>query len=51
MSERTIETAQKELLDSQARYMLRNEVFASVISANPILQAVHNGTKASPIER
>ncbi|KAI3332291.1 centromere protein H (CENP-H)-domain-containing protein [Xylariaceae sp. AK1471] len=50
-SERTIEAAQKELLDSRARYMLRNEVVSNVMSANPILQAVHNGTKASPIER
>ncbi|KAI0444800.1 centromere protein H (CENP-H)-domain-containing protein [Xylaria telfairii] len=50
-SGRTIEQAQKELLDSRARYTLRNEVVASVVSANPILQAVHNGTKASPIER
>ncbi|KAI0490104.1 centromere protein H (CENP-H)-domain-containing protein [Xylaria cf. heliscus] len=50
-SGRTIEEAQKELLDSRARYTLRNEVVASVVSANPILQAVHNGTKASPIER
>ncbi|KAI0875218.1 centromere protein H (CENP-H)-domain-containing protein [Hypoxylon argillaceum] len=48
---RTIEMAQGELLDSRARYMLRNEVVESVVSANPILQAVHNGTKASPIER
>ncbi|KAI1752515.1 centromere protein H (CENP-H)-domain-containing protein [Xylaria castorea] len=50
-SGRTIEEAQKELLDSRARYTLRNEVVATVVSANPILQAVHNGTKASPIER
>ncbi|GAW10951.1 hypothetical protein ANO14919_002890 [Xylariales sp. No.14919] len=50
-SGRTIEVAQQELLDSRARYVLRNEVVASVVSANPILQAVHNGTKASPIER
>ncbi|KAI0404990.1 centromere protein H (CENP-H)-domain-containing protein [Xylaria palmicola] len=50
-SGRTVEVAQKELLDSRARYLLRNEVLASVVSANPILQAVHNGTKASPIER
>ncbi|RWA07995.1 hypothetical protein EKO27_g7102 [Xylaria grammica] len=50
-SGRTVEVAQQELLDSRARYVLRNEVVASVVSANPILQAVHNGTKASPIER
>ncbi|KAI0142799.1 centromere protein H (CENP-H)-domain-containing protein [Xylariaceae sp. FL1272] len=48
---RTTEGAQKELVDSRARYMLRNEVTANVLCANPILQAVHNGTKASPVER
>ncbi|KAI1100721.1 centromere protein H (CENP-H)-domain-containing protein [Jackrogersella minutella] len=46
-----IEAAQKALLDSRSRYVLRNQVVESVIAANPILQAVHNGTKASPIER
>ncbi|KAI0015882.1 centromere protein H (CENP-H)-domain-containing protein [Xylariomycetidae sp. FL0641] len=47
----TIEDAQKALLDSRSRYVLRNEVVGSVMSANPILQAVHQGTKASPIEK
>ncbi|KAI1342525.1 centromere protein H (CENP-H)-domain-containing protein [Xylariaceae sp. FL0016] len=42
---------QTELLDARSRYTLRNDVVASVLSANPTLQAVHNGTKASPIER
>ncbi|KAI1822415.1 centromere protein H (CENP-H)-domain-containing protein [Xylaria intraflava] len=50
-SQPSIEDAQKELLDSRARYMLRNEVVTNVMSAYPILQAVHNGTKASPVER
>ncbi|KAI1360919.1 centromere protein H (CENP-H)-domain-containing protein [Xylaria arbuscula] len=49
--ERAVEVAQQELLEARAKYMLRNEVVASVVSANPILQAVHNGTNASPIER
>ncbi|KAI0815519.1 centromere protein H (CENP-H)-domain-containing protein [Xylaria sp. FL0064] len=48
---RTVEVAQQELLESRAKYILRNEVVASVVSVNPILQAVHNGTNASPIER
>ncbi|KAI1800071.1 centromere protein H (CENP-H)-domain-containing protein [Daldinia bambusicola] len=47
----SIEAAQKALLDSRSRYVLRNQVVDSVVAANPILQAVHNGTKASPIER
>ncbi|KAI0967680.1 centromere protein H (CENP-H)-domain-containing protein [Xylaria arbuscula] len=50
-SERTVEVAQHELLESRARYVLRNEVVTNVVSVNPILQAVHNGTNASPIER
>ncbi|KAI1467577.1 centromere protein H (CENP-H)-domain-containing protein [Daldinia caldariorum] len=47
----SIEAAQKALLDSRSRYVLRNQVVDSVVAANPILQAVHNGTKATPIER
>ncbi|KAI0889351.1 centromere protein H (CENP-H)-domain-containing protein [Annulohypoxylon maeteangense] len=47
----SIEAAQKALLDSRSKYVLRNQVVESVVAANPILQAVHNGTKASPIER
>ncbi|KAI0388140.1 centromere protein H (CENP-H)-domain-containing protein [Hypomontagnella monticulosa] len=47
----SIEAAQKALLDSRSKYVLRNQVVESVVATNPILQAVHNGTKASPIER
>ncbi|KAI1137831.1 centromere protein H (CENP-H)-domain-containing protein [Hypoxylon sp. FL0543] len=47
----SIEAVQKALLDSRSRYVLRDQVVQSVLAANPILQAVHNGTKASPIER
>ncbi|KAI0394777.1 centromere protein H (CENP-H)-domain-containing protein [Xylariaceae sp. FL0594] len=50
-SGRDIQTARTELLDSSARYTLRNEVASSVMTTNPILQAVHHGTKASPIDR
>lgn len=42
---------QHELLDSRARYVLRNEAVESVVVANPIMQAVHSGTNASPVER
>ncbi|KAI1386801.1 centromere protein H (CENP-H)-domain-containing protein [Hypoxylon trugodes] len=48
---RSIEEAQKALLESRSQYVLRNQVVESVVASNPILQAVHNGTKASPIER
>ncbi|KAI1073912.1 centromere protein H (CENP-H)-domain-containing protein [Whalleya microplaca] len=47
----TIEAAQKALLDSRSRYVLRNGVVESVVTANPILQAVHGGSNASPIEK
>uniref|UniRef100_A0A8H7N9R4 Centromere protein H C-terminal domain-containing protein n=1 Tax=Bionectria ochroleuca TaxID=29856 RepID=A0A8H7N9R4_BIOOC len=43
--------ARNQLLDTRARYMLRNSVVEAVLSANPILKAVHNGTDASPVER
>ncbi|KAI2621149.1 centromere protein H (CENP-H)-domain-containing protein [Hypoxylon sp. NC1633] len=47
----TEEEAKKALLDSRARYALRNQVVESVISAKPVLVAVHEGAKAPPIER
>lgn len=50
----TVEEADEacnQLLDTRARYMLRNSVVEAVLSANPILKAVHNGTDASPVER
>ncbi|KAK7226360.1 hypothetical protein V2G26_014363 [Clonostachys chloroleuca] len=52
--EMTVEEADEacnQLLDTRARYMLRNSVVEAVLSANPILKAVHNGTDASPVER
>ncbi|KAI0011647.1 centromere protein H (CENP-H)-domain-containing protein [Xylariaceae sp. FL0662B] len=39
------------LLDSRSRYVLRNGVVESVVTANPILQAVHGGSNASPVEK
>ncbi|ETS86914.1 hypothetical protein PFICI_00742 [Pestalotiopsis fici W106-1] len=47
----TVEDAQNDLLESRARYVLRNQVTESVVMANPVLQAVHGGTNASPIEK
>ncbi|KAI1872990.1 uncharacterized protein JN550_003864 [Neoarthrinium moseri] len=46
-----VEAAQNNLLESRARYMLRNEVAEGVIMSNPVLQAVHGGINASLIER
>lgn len=45
------EAAEDALLDSRARYVLRNEIAESVMSSKPVLQAVHGGSRASPIER
>ncbi|KXJ91842.1 centromere protein H (CENP-H)-domain-containing protein [Microdochium bolleyi] len=50
-TQQDIEAAQADLADSRARYVLRNQVADSVLSVNPILQAVHHGVNASPIER
>ncbi|PNP42574.1 hypothetical protein TGAMA5MH_05315 [Trichoderma gamsii] len=49
--ESNIAEAQDALLTARARYRLRNDAIESVMMANPILKAVHNGTQASPIER
>ncbi|KAI9171296.1 hypothetical protein HJFPF1_00778 [Paramyrothecium foliicola] len=43
--------ASYELLQARAKYKLRNDVVEAVMTANPILKAVHNGTNASPVER
>ncbi|KAH8204225.1 hypothetical protein TruAng_001645 [Truncatella angustata] len=47
----SIESAQNDLLESRAKYVLRNEVVESIVMANPVLQAIHGGENASPIER
>ncbi|KAK8045505.1 hypothetical protein PG993_005529 [Apiospora rasikravindrae] len=47
----SLETAQEDLLETRARYVLRNDVAESVLSVKPVLQAVHAGSRASPIER
>ncbi|KAI6783733.1 uncharacterized protein J7T54_001609 [Emericellopsis cladophorae] len=50
-TEEAAATARNELSDTRARYVLRNQIVDSVLSTNPILKAVHNGTEASPVER
>ncbi|KAK7932583.1 Centromere protein Cenp-H [Apiospora marii] len=47
----SIEAAQEALLETRAKYVLRNDVAESVLSVKPVLQAVHAGSRASPIER
>ncbi|KAK3337338.1 centromere protein H (CENP-H)-domain-containing protein [Cercophora scortea] len=45
------ETTQLHLLEAKAALALRNDVVESVMTVQPILEAVHNGTQASPVER
>lgn len=45
------EQTQRDVLDARANFRLRNDVVESVMTANPILKAVHNGTNATPAER
>ncbi|KAF4124101.1 Centromere protein H (CENP-H) [Geosmithia morbida] len=51
MTPEQVSAARNQLIETRARYLLRNQVVDSVLSANPILKAVHNGVDASPVER
>ncbi|KAF5023339.1 hypothetical protein F66182_4647 [Fusarium sp. NRRL 66182] len=44
-------TTQSKLLESRAKFVLRNDVIDAVVTANPILKAVHGGTEAKSVER
>ncbi|EHA58357.1 hypothetical protein MCOR27_002122 [Pyricularia oryzae] len=46
-----VKAAQARLLDARAGYMLRNQVVESVVSATPILHAVHGAKNANLIEQ
>ncbi|KAI6362803.1 hypothetical protein MCOR25_006067 [Pyricularia grisea] len=46
-----VKAAQARLLDARASYMLRNQVVESVVSATPILHAVHGATNTNLIEQ
>ncbi|RGP70465.1 hypothetical protein FSPOR_4040 [Fusarium sporotrichioides] len=43
--------AQSELLETRAQYVLRNDVTEAVMTANPILKAVHSNAETALIER
>jgi hypothetical protein len=49
--EAALDAAKNQLLETRAAYFSRNQVVESVLSANPILNAVHGAKLASPIER
>lgn len=46
-----IQTSRANLLEAMALYNLRNAVTTNVLSANPILKALHRSTTASPPEQ
>jgi len=43
--------AEREALEARAGYMLRNKIIENVLIADPILQAVHTGSRATSAER
>ncbi|KAF4453852.1 hypothetical protein F53441_3538 [Fusarium austroafricanum] len=43
--------AQSELMESRAKYILRNDVTEAVMMANPILKAVHGSEETTLLER
>ena len=51
VSKEDIKSAQQELLKAKAAYQVRANVIENVLVANPILNAVHSGTKATIIEQ
>ncbi|KAM0203905.1 hypothetical protein ACHAPA_007565 [Fusarium lateritium] len=50
-TEEETQKAQTDLQERRAKYVLRNDVTEAVLTANPILKAVHSGTGATSIER
>lgn len=51
MTEEVLAESQKELLEAQSRYNLKNKIVESILIANPILKAVHASTSTTPLER
>jgi len=51
VSESDIKDAQQDLLKARAAYQVRSNIIESVLVANPIIKAVHAGTKASIVEQ
>jgi hypothetical protein len=51
VSEDDIKDAQQNLLKAKAAYQVRSNIIESVLVANPIVKAVHAGTKASIVEQ
>ncbi|KAK2006919.1 hypothetical protein LZ32DRAFT_663266 [Colletotrichum eremochloae] len=49
-TEENVRQAQQDAAKARAAWLLRNDITDSVITANPILKAVHNSTQSTPIE-
>lgn len=51
MSEADIKLAEEDLMKTKARYQVRTRTIENVLVANPILKAVHAGSRGSIIEQ
>lgn len=51
INDATATESQKHLLEAKATLAVRDSVVESVVTAPPILKAVHHATHASPVER
>ncbi|GKT63433.1 hypothetical protein ColTof4_04982 [Colletotrichum tofieldiae] len=49
-TEENVRQAQQDAAKARAGWLLRNDITDSVITANPILKAVHSSTHSTPIE-
>ncbi|KAL0936411.1 uncharacterized protein CTRU02_208626 [Colletotrichum truncatum] len=49
-NENNVRKAQEDAAKARARWLLRNDITDSVMTANPILKAVHGSTQATPVE-
>ncbi|GKT40202.1 uncharacterized protein ColSpa_00383 [Colletotrichum spaethianum] len=49
-NEKNVRQAQQDAAKARAGWLLRNDITDSVITANPILKAIHSSTQSTPIE-
>ena len=49
--ERRLQAAERDCLEARAAYLLRSSIVDSVITNDPVLNAVHSGDNATPPER
>lgn len=51
VTDEEVQEAQNSLLEAKALYSLRSTIVDDVLKTNPVLNAVHGGSNASPLER